>query len=41
MSEESENKKTDNKNCRTKNLEKHVRNCGSLKVLASLPVIAG
>lgn len=37
MSEESDNKRTDNKNCRIKNLEKHVRNCGPLKVSTGFP----
>ena len=40
MSEESDNKHTDNKNCGIKNLEKHVGNCGSLKVSTGLPGIA-
>ncbi len=40
MSEESDYKNTDNKNCRIKNREKHVRNCGSLKISIGLPGIA-
>lgn len=37
MSEESDNKHTDNKNCITKNLGKHGRNRHPLKVSTDLP----
>ncbi len=40
MSEESDNKNTENKNGRIKNCEKNVRNCGSLKVSTGLSGIA-
>lgn len=36
MSEESDNDDTDCKKCRTKNLEKHIRNYDSLKVSTGL-----
>jgi hypothetical protein len=37
MLRESDYKHTDNKNCGIRNLEKHVRSCGSLKILTGLP----
>lgn len=40
MSEESDYRSADFKNCRMKNFEQHVRNLSELKISAGLPAIA-